>query len=128
MKTFLCTVFLLALAATFIDCRPEKKQNDDSCYVYTVEGSYLYNCTYGFAESSESACACDALLQFYTYDCSQIEDKQFDKHQYYGYYVDIYDFLDNDLNCGGGSASASKSAVASSLFSALLVGLTAVLN
>jgi hypothetical protein len=118
MKTFLCTVFLLALAATFIDCRPEKKQTD--CYVDTVEGSYLYNCTYGFAETSESACGCESLLQSYAFDCSEIEDNQFDKRQYF-VTVNIYDFL-NDLRCG------SASVVASSLFSALLVGLTAVLN
>jgi hypothetical protein len=123
MKTFLCTVFLLALAATFIDCRPEKKQTD--CYVDTVEGSYLYNCTYGFAESSESACSCESLLQSYAFDCSEIEDNQFDKRQYF-VTVNIYDFL-NNLGCGGGN-SDSASVVASSLFSALLVGLTAVLN
>ena len=126
MKTFLCTVFLLALAATFIDCRPEKKQTDDGCYIDTVEGTYLYDCTYGFDESSASACDCDALLQSYASDCSQIEDNQFNKRQV-SVTVNIRDFL-NNLNCGGGSASASKSAVASSLFSALLVGLTAVLN
>ena len=120
MKTFLCTVFLLALAATFIDCHPEKKQTDDGCYVDTVKGTYLYNCTIGFTESSESACDCKALLQSYTSDC--IEHNEFDKRQDYdyGYYVDI-NYL-NDLSCSGAAL------VASSLFSALLVGLTAVLN
>ena len=123
MKTFLCTVFLLALAATFIDCHPEKKQTDDGCTVETFEGSKLYNCTYGFAESSESACDCDALLQSYTSDCSQIEDNQFDKRQV-AVKVNIREFL-KDIICG---SSGAASVVASSLFSALLVGLTAVLN
>ena len=123
MKSILCAAILLVLAVNLIECHPVKKQS--SCDVTTTEGSRLYNCTYGFAESSESACSCKDLLQSYADDCSQTEDNAVNKRQVV-ININVRNFLNNlQVRCSGQS---SASILVSTLLFAVLAGLTSVLN